>query len=354
MGGGAARSEYQSPSLCGLEHYGKSKEKRGFGFSLTSLSEDGEMRVWPYKRVLLAGGEGAFLWDQSFGAQRNEGVLVRPKDQRARPPIVKPPAAAPMPATAAEGVVLHIALVDVYLAEYRRIEIIDFINNQIFEWVESNALGGDLEIIDCTWDGRFTLFLSQSNNQQWSALEQALQISLRLASAIKQWNADRGNEDLGWMPQVGIAIHLEHDGHRLPSCWGGRSDYRLVGDGIDHARAMLPKPARPYILLSGEAFRSLRHLLSDYHTIDGVLHKIPSLSALEGHVQAEIQEFTIVPEDAPATLSREGNGETAYSLCIRTHEGRLLFGDTHLPPKQVRIDQSGQSGDQAFSIAGKC
>ena len=77
---------------------------------------------------------------------------------------MKTTAVAPIPTPTVEGVVLHVALVDFYLADYRRIEIIEFINSQLLQLVENDALVGRLEIIDCTSDGRFTLFLSRSTN----------------------------------------------------------------------------------------------------------------------------------------------------------------------------------------------
>lgn len=87
-GGGPMRHQYQSPSLCGIEKYGSSQETRAFGFSFGSLSKEGELRVWPFRREKV-GGIFRFTWDNSFGDEREypQGVLFREADKAKGPGV---------------------------------------------------------------------------------------------------------------------------------------------------------------------------------------------------------------------------------------------------------------------------
>ena len=62
MGGGAARFEYQSPSLCGLEHYGRSNADRALAFRwhrFPKMGRCGSGRIneffWPEGKLRSSG-----------------------------------------------------------------------------------------------------------------------------------------------------------------------------------------------------------------------------------------------------------------------------------------------------------
>ena len=351
ISGGSPRYEFQSPSLCGLSHYGKAKEERAFGFSLGCLTYDGEIRVWPYKRVPLAGGEHAFFWDQSFGMEHPEGILLRPRDSsELKPQILKTSPVLVTSTTATEGAVLRIVLVNFQRAEQQRLAVIEFLNSQFNEVAQSVPVTERLEWIDCSWDGEFTLFLSRFKDQSWSTLlEKALQIAFHIASAIKQHSDKLGNHE--WTPQAGIAIHVEHDGHRLQLSPGSQAGSQIVGEGIDYARSMLPKPARAYILLSGDAYRYLRRFLSDCRAIGRLLNETPLGPVTEESVRADIGKLTMAPQQQSTDTAEHVEYwelYEIYNLCLRSRHGELLLGDTHVPPNRFRIDHSRPSDEQAF------
>lgn len=76
--GGDRWVTFQSPSLCGLEHYGTSKERRAFGYSLGQISHEGAIDVFPFMRG-IGGGVRLFMWDQRFGGEKDhpQGVRIR-------------------------------------------------------------------------------------------------------------------------------------------------------------------------------------------------------------------------------------------------------------------------------------
>lgn len=72
------RTDYQSPSLFGLEHYGTAKERKSFGYTWGRITSRGEVRVWPQRVVQRDGGRLVFDRDQGFGADEDEleGVVL--------------------------------------------------------------------------------------------------------------------------------------------------------------------------------------------------------------------------------------------------------------------------------------
>ncbi len=75
LAGGPPQCYFQAPSLFGLEHYGTSREERAMGYAWGQLDGDGTVRVWPLRRVLRGGGQGAFVHDSEFPQDR-DGVVV--------------------------------------------------------------------------------------------------------------------------------------------------------------------------------------------------------------------------------------------------------------------------------------
>ncbi len=71
--GGAMRHFYQSPSLFGLEHYGESQARLDVGYTLGSLREDGEIRLW----VRRLGKHGRFDVDAELRRQADGALLLR-------------------------------------------------------------------------------------------------------------------------------------------------------------------------------------------------------------------------------------------------------------------------------------
>ena len=90
---GPQRHYFQAPSLFGLEHYGSAKESRALGYAWGTLSADGEVRIWPRKRVRRGDGSHAFVHDQSF-PEDPDGVVIRPAQAPQPPPVPKRPGAA--------------------------------------------------------------------------------------------------------------------------------------------------------------------------------------------------------------------------------------------------------------------
>jgi predicted phosphohydrolase len=339
VSGGAARFEFQSPSLCGLEYYGRAREERSFGFTAGCITSEGEVRVWPFNRVSLAGGEHAFLWDQSFGdgAEHPEGVLIRPS---VSPPPIQP--FPQLPTSTIEGALLHIALVNLQRSEQKRFASIDYINKVVSEVAEWNSLLGRLERIDCSWDGKFTWLLSRGKEQSWNALlEQALQVVLQVASTIKEQKYKLDPHE--WAPQIGIALHVEYEGHRL-AYNTEHPDHRLVGEGIDYVRHMLPPTSRPYIFLSNEAYQYVRHTLFNQQMLSALLKE-------QTHHAQEFEQFTI--ETTKISIIDERNvragdedSREGYNLCIRTRQGDLFLGDAHIPPHQIQFEPISKIDEQ--------
>ncbi len=92
ISGGAPRYYFQAPSLFGLEHYGGARESRAMGYAWGTLSADGEVRIWPLKRVPRGDGTHAFVHDHSF-PEDPLGVLVRPAQapEAAQVPVKRRP-----------------------------------------------------------------------------------------------------------------------------------------------------------------------------------------------------------------------------------------------------------------------
>ncbi|MEE8524945.1 MAG: SUMF1/EgtB/PvdO family nonheme iron enzyme [Thermoanaerobaculia bacterium] len=78
--GGEPRVFLQSPSLFGLEQWGKSGEERAFGYSWGELAADGELRLWPRELRRRQDGVWSFGQDPRFHHDLDGGVLLRPGD----------------------------------------------------------------------------------------------------------------------------------------------------------------------------------------------------------------------------------------------------------------------------------
>lgn len=76
--GGEPRVFLQSPSLFGVEKWGKSGEDRAFGYSWGQLGHDGEIRIWPRKLDRRGDGVWSFGADPGFHERPEGGVLLRP------------------------------------------------------------------------------------------------------------------------------------------------------------------------------------------------------------------------------------------------------------------------------------
>lgn len=79
-GGGLPRVFLQSPSLFGLEHWGKKEEDRALGYSWGQLEDDGELRLWPRKLDRRHDKVWSFGHDPGFHEDL-EGVLLRPGER---------------------------------------------------------------------------------------------------------------------------------------------------------------------------------------------------------------------------------------------------------------------------------
>jgi 3',5'-cyclic AMP phosphodiesterase CpdA len=77
--GGSPRCYFQARSLNGLDAYREGEQnlrRQDFGYAWGSLSEAGEVRLWPLKWVRRGNGEGAFVHDQEF-KEAPDGVVLR-------------------------------------------------------------------------------------------------------------------------------------------------------------------------------------------------------------------------------------------------------------------------------------
>lgn len=75
-GGGEPRVFLQSPSLFGLERWGRKNEDRAFGYSWEQLTSDGELRLWP--RTLERRHDGARSFGPDPGFREDpDGVVLR-------------------------------------------------------------------------------------------------------------------------------------------------------------------------------------------------------------------------------------------------------------------------------------
>jgi predicted phosphohydrolase len=350
ISGGSPRFEYQSPSLCGLENYGKSNETRTFGFSFGSLSDDGEIRIWPYQRVFMANREYGFFWDQSYGDVLNEGILVRPGEKTSG--LLQPAVELSEPAdTSTEGAVLRVVLVDFIRAEYQRSAVIEFLNRQFLDFARKLIPQRTLEVIDCNWDGEFTFFLPRARDQGWSTLlQQALQLIFQVETMLLTEGKTFSNSH--WTPQVAVALHVEHEGYRLPPPPSAPRETHLLGEGIDYARSMLPKPIRPYILLSDEAYRYVYRIISDTRSIDALLPETFTKSIPGGKtVRLDIRKLSMAPQVHNTALPDQPaywESHEVFNLVFWSARGDLLLGDTHIPPNRVRIDYGREADEQAL------
>jgi len=84
ISGGEHRHWLQAPSLFGLEHYGSAGEERAMGYAWGELNAQGQLRIWPLRRV-ASGGRMGLLPDQAFSGF---------------PAVIRPAAGAPEPAPA--------------------------------------------------------------------------------------------------------------------------------------------------------------------------------------------------------------------------------------------------------------
>ncbi len=97
--GAAARCYLEVPSLFGVEGLGKSAETRSFGYGLGSLQENGELRIWPRRRVLRGHNSYAFAADGRYELDARRSFVLRPKDTSGNISTTKsgghPPTASP-------------------------------------------------------------------------------------------------------------------------------------------------------------------------------------------------------------------------------------------------------------------
>lgn len=77
ISGGKVRCYFQAPSLFGLERYGEEKEERQIGYAWGQLTAQGEVRLWPLRRVVRGGGEGVFVHDVAFEGDYRAGFILR-------------------------------------------------------------------------------------------------------------------------------------------------------------------------------------------------------------------------------------------------------------------------------------
>lgn len=81
--GGAMRYFYQSPSLFGLEHYGRTQARLDVGYTLGALYEDEEIRLW----VRRLGQHGRFDVDPELHRQPDGALVLRSGRPRTIPRI---------------------------------------------------------------------------------------------------------------------------------------------------------------------------------------------------------------------------------------------------------------------------
>lgn len=75
--GGAPRVFIQSPSLFGVEKWGRSEEDRAFGYSWGQLAHDGALHLWPRSLVRRGDGMWSFGADAVFHCDADGKVLLR-------------------------------------------------------------------------------------------------------------------------------------------------------------------------------------------------------------------------------------------------------------------------------------
>jgi len=76
--GAEPKTLFQSPSLFGLEKWGKSDEDRVMGFTWGTLTQDGEIRIRPLRRQKRGDGSWSFGHDLYYHDEDPAGVLLRP------------------------------------------------------------------------------------------------------------------------------------------------------------------------------------------------------------------------------------------------------------------------------------
>jgi len=77
--GGRYRNYFQTYALFGFENKQSTAISEQTGYSLGSISEDGEIRVWPFQRISREGGEASFDLDLRFEDETDdEGVQLCP------------------------------------------------------------------------------------------------------------------------------------------------------------------------------------------------------------------------------------------------------------------------------------
>ncbi|MBF0185256.1 MAG: SUMF1/EgtB/PvdO family nonheme iron enzyme [Magnetococcales bacterium] len=86
--GAVGRCTLMAPSLFGLEQYGTAQESRSMGYQWGSLSQGGEIRIWPMKRVERGGGQWAFDRDTRYEKHDDRtGLLIRSTTTKPSSPV---------------------------------------------------------------------------------------------------------------------------------------------------------------------------------------------------------------------------------------------------------------------------
>lgn len=321
--GGRKWIQFQSPSLCGLEHYGRNDEIRSFGFTIGSLTRDGEIRVWPYVRA-LRGGQPTFLLDSSFVMKNNEGTQIREKDPPGCPGSITP--AAPRARGSrqtSEGTVLRGVLSDAGSSQ----ATIDRSYEEMTAMARSTAPSLKIELMRGDSTGDFTFFIHRGRDRAWSSLlQQTLQIAVQIA--VTQ--------------SAAMVLHVEHEAIRSVQAGPWR------GGGIEYANAMSSSLIKSHILLTSEAYKHLRSFLCDREAIGELLTLIPQGSATPERRDLEIKRTMIAPPQRAESVAHADDWEfhEVYNLCVRGSMGNLLLGSNLVPAGQISIGPNKRSWEK--------
>lgn len=314
--GGRAWIEFQSPSLCGLESYGQANEKRSFGFTVGSISSDGEVRIWPYLYD-NRGGQPRFFLDPKFEMVSDEGTVIRDKDRPGCSGGLIPPATDTE--RTFEGAVLSGVISDVPSTQAATARLV----SQMVGTARSAAPTLTTEVLRNIPAGDFTLFVHRKEGQTWSnLLHLALQIALQIAAR----------------QPTAMVLHVEHEA--IHSGLSGP----LMGEEIQYADAMSSQLAKSQIILTSEAYRHLRRLLCDDMVVNELLAGIVKDRAAPNEMDLQIERFMIAPPHRPGSSGSSDDWEIheAYNLCVWKDRRTLLVGNDCAPAGRIGLGPSSE------------
>ncbi|MBI9051593.1 MAG: metallophosphoesterase, partial [Anaerolineaceae bacterium] len=319
--------EYQSPSLCGLEHYGKKNEERLFGFTFGAISEEGEIRAWPYQRQNKGGKQSGF--------DLNHNLINTADNTLERGAVIRPVNSQLERKDSIEGIFIRIVPISSEQCN-NHVSIKPFLDARLPDIIEKLGIIAKVEPFECSSSNECVFYLPYSNNQTWSIITyQAFQILLELLNELQK--KKNGTKNIISTTQYGFTMHTEEGGT-------GQFIYHSNNSNLQSPNKpyhiSLPKLTRPSFLMSEKIYHYLLPFLSDEVSLTKTIIKTLYLSERLQPPHVDIQPIMRVPI-SKAELTRKKTDQSPsmlYNLYISTNNNERILGDLYLPAGYLRMD----------------